>query len=109
VAADPDNVRERLWLAVCALATGRESVQRRVGSAGIALAPLRPGDFADAEGRARFTGIMETLTALKPELDEGRIAATAERMSDAQAVALAEQIVELDAHYRTPFVTCMPT
>lgn len=103
VAADPHNVRERLWQAVNVLATSARPLQERLGDACMSLVFLGEEDFEDSEGRARFTAILETSGALPASGDEGRIAATVLRMSDEQAVALAQQIVALDAHYRPPF------
>jgi hypothetical protein len=103
VVADPHNVRERLWQAVNVLATSPLPLRERVVQACMGLAFLRTDDFEDSEGRARFTAILETSGALPASGVEGTIEATVLRMSDDQAVALAQQIVALDAHYRPPF------
>jgi hypothetical protein len=52
MAADPHNVRERLWRAVDALATGTRSIQERVDSACAIIAPLRVDDFVDPKAHA---------------------------------------------------------
>jgi len=85
------------------LATSPQPLKDRLVEACGGLSFLRPDDFADPSGRARFTAILETSGALPASREEGTIAATVLRMSDDQAVALAQQIVALDAHYRPPF------
>lgn len=94
----------QLCLSVQALATDpRPAIQDRVCSAfRDALVKLRPEDFVDEESRVRFTAIRETLTNQEPIGGEGSIAATASAMSDDQARRVAEQICELDEHYRPP-------
>lgn len=93
-------VREKLGQAVYALATSPGLIQGRVEAAILALHTLDADDFDDAKARAIFTGLMDTATAREATADEGTIRATIWRMSEVQALALAEQIMELDSYYR---------
>lgn len=93
-------VRERLAQAVHALATADGTLPERLFSASLATSTLQPRDFGDPESRADFGAIREMLTRREADANEGRIRATLERMSDAEARAVAERIFELDAHYR---------
>jgi hypothetical protein len=101
VVPSEDYVREKLAAAVDALATSPAPLHERLVYAYRAgLMTLQPDDFVDAQSRAAFGAIMETLTAHQPTADEGSVRATAATMGDDQASALANQIVELDGHYR---------
>lgn len=82
-----------------ALAVSAEPVQDRLYSAGLALAPLLPGDFKDAD-QPEFVGVMAALTARKASGEEGSLKATAAAMSDEDAVKVAARIFALDAIYR---------
>jgi hypothetical protein len=92
--------QERLWEAVRCLAVSAEPLQRRLANVAIALTPLQLDDFDNPDSREAFRVIMEKLTAVEPEGDEGSIEATTRRLSDVEAEAIAAQVVELDAAYR---------
>ena len=94
-------VRGRLAEAVHALGTSDRPLPERLLSASFATSTLQPRDFADPESRADFGAIREMLTRREALADEGRVRATLARMSDAEALAVAERILELDAHYRS--------
>ncbi len=91
--------QQRLWEAVQELAVSPESIQERLYSAGVALSPLMPGDFQEAD-RPEFVGIMNALTARDAIGEEGTLKATTVAMSDEDAVEIARRIVALDAAYR---------
>jgi hypothetical protein len=56
--------REKLGLAVFALATSAQSIQERLGDAGVELAPVNPQEqFEDPERRKQFQEIMGSLMA----------------------------------------------
>jgi hypothetical protein len=95
-----DYVRARLAQAVHALATDDGPLRDRLFPASLAMSTLHPRDFIDEESRAEFGAITEMLTRHEALANEGRVRATLARMSDAEARAVAELIVELDAHYR---------
>jgi hypothetical protein len=97
MAEDPHNVRERLWSAVDALATGKGSIQQRADVAYTIIAFLRDDDFVDPKARAIMTAIREVGTAA------GDGPGARLQMSDDQAAALAKQIIALDTIYRPPF------
>jgi hypothetical protein len=97
MAADPYNVRERLWKAIYVLATSASSIQERVDNACSELAPLRADDFADPKARAIIGAIGERSTAHRNG------PATLLMLTDGEAAALAKQIFELDSMYRPPF------
>jgi hypothetical protein len=91
--------QQRLWQAVEALAVSSDPIQDRLYAAGMALSPLRPDDFEDAD-RAEFTGIRDALSARAAVGDEGTLRATTSSMSDEDAIAVAGRIFALDATYR---------
>jgi hypothetical protein len=95
-----DYVRERLARAVHALATADGPLPARLFSASLATSTLDARDFVDEESRAEFGAIREMLTRHEASANEGRVRATLARMSDAEARAVAERILELDAHFR---------
>jgi hypothetical protein len=95
-----DYVREKLSQAVDALAVSVAPLQARVRSAVLAIHTLGPYDFVDDGSRVTFSAIIDTATSRAAVADEGTIEATTSRMSDDQALAVAQQIVELDSHYR---------
>jgi hypothetical protein len=101
VVVTEDYVRERLARAVHALATAEGPLAERLFSASLETSPLHPRDFVDEESRAEFGAIREMLTRHEPLANEGRVRATLARMSRAEARAVAELILELDARYRT--------
>ena len=95
-----DYVRERLARAVHALATVDGALSERLFSASLEVSTLHPRDFVDEESRAEFGAIREMLTRREPLANEGRVRATLARMSRAEARAVAERILDLDARYR---------
>jgi hypothetical protein len=83
-------VVEKLVVAVRSLAVSAGPIQQRLANAWIgALVHLRPDDFDDPKERALFTSIRDAVTA------RGDIEATADSMSDGQALAAAGDLVEL--------------
>jgi replicative DNA helicase len=96
---DDHYVRQVLSQAVDALATSPRPLQVRLASAGVTLAKLSEGDFSNPADRALFTSIGDTLTAAEPITDEGSITATTKAMNDEQAVAAANQIIELHGKF----------
>lgn len=97
-----DYIRERLARAVQALATANGALPERLFSASLEVSTLHPRDFVDEESRAEFGAIREMFTRREPIANEGRVRATLTRMSHAEARAVAERILDLDARYR-PF------
>ncbi len=95
-----DYIRARLARVVHALATADGPLPQRLFSASFAMSTLHPRDFVDQESRVEFGAILEMLTRHKALGNEGRLRATLARMSDAEARAVAERILELDARYR---------
>jgi hypothetical protein len=91
--------QQRLWQAVEALAVSAEPIQERLYSAGMALAPLLPGDFEDTD-QPEFVGVMSALTAREASGEEGALKATTAAMGDEDAVEVAARIFALDATYR---------
>jgi hypothetical protein len=91
--------QQRLWQAVEALAVSAEPIQERLYSAGMALAPLLPADFEDAD-RPEFVGVTTALAAKEASGEEGTLKATTAAMSDEDAVEVAARIFALDAAYR---------
>jgi hypothetical protein len=91
-----DYAWEKLTQAVDSL-TGVEPLQKRLVGAGIALMLLDPEQFHDDGERARWSSIMERLTARQDvaNASEGTFAATARTMSDDEARSLAREIREL--------------
>ena len=94
--SDPGNVRQRLCEAVRALATSPRPLKHRLAAAGVALAPLKPGNFKDPGARLAFTAVMDSLTS------NGGIDDTTAGFSTDQATQIAIQIFDLDSHYRPP-------
>lgn len=87
---------EKLWQAVHVLATGSGDIQGRLASAAIYLIRLRPEeDFNSEEHQETFKGIVHDLTKVPALADEGRIQATAAKMSDEEGRRLAGAILSL--------------
>jgi hypothetical protein len=101
--ATEDYVREKLVQAVDALATSARPLQKRLFSAAIALSTLQAEDFVDDESRVAFGAIKEMLVRQEQVAEEGHYQATIDAMNDERAEALAQQIFDLDAHYRPPW------
>jgi hypothetical protein len=94
--------REKLGVAVDALATSAKPIQDRLHLAYMSFHPLQERDFADPEMRASYAEIMRSLTIVKdgPE-SEGYVRNTLNVMSDEEAERVAELIVELNAAVRS--------
>jgi hypothetical protein len=97
-----DYVREKLAQAAQVLDAGTGPLHQRLFSAALATSTLQPRDFFDEAGRAAFGAIREMLTRHEPRGSEGRVNATLARLSDDEARAVAQRILELDARYRSP-------
>jgi hypothetical protein len=97
-----DYVREKLALAVDALAASAAPIQTRLAAA-VAMVSLNADDFAGAEERALWEKTWQALTAEPPRGEEGAIVATASRLDDASAVALAKDIMGLHGCYFVAF------
>jgi len=92
---DPLYAFEKLSEAAHALATHPGRVQERLAEAAIYLIRIRPADIQDEELRRMFVGIRDDLSFDEPEGKEGRIAATLQKTSDADASEIARRILEL--------------
>ena len=96
-----EYVRERLARAAEVLAADPRPLQQRLFSAALVTSTLQPRDFVDEDDRAAFGAIRAMLTRYEPDGSEGRVTATLARMSDDEARAVAQHILELDARHRT--------
>ena len=96
-----DYVRERLARAVHALATADGPLSERLFSASLATSTLHPRDFVNEESRAEFGAIREMLTRHEPLASEGRVRATLDRMSNAEARAVADEVSPVTSEART--------
>ena len=94
-----DYVREKLSLALDALAASAEPIQTRLYYAAMAMSMLESRDFAEAEERELWQQIKQALTAESPRGDEGSFLASTSRLDDESAVALAKDIVRLHGCY----------
>lgn len=98
-----DYTREKLSVAVDALASSAASIQDRLANAGIsALSRLKPDDFVAASDQVLFEEIMAALTAEEPVGQMGTIESTVRGMDDGAAVAVARDIMELHHSVLTP-------
>ena len=80
------------------LAVSAAPIQGRLTNAGLsALSRLEPNDFDDLDAKQRYGSIMTALTSREPSGSRGAIQASAEALSDEEAVELARQISELHA------------
>jgi hypothetical protein len=92
----PDDGRERLLNAVEALAASSEPIHRRLEVAGITLLPLQASDFTDPDDGELLEDILGALTGVgDPTGEHGDLAVTTFSMSDAEAVRVAQMIVDL--------------
>ncbi len=98
--ASEGYIREKLFAAVGALATGTGTIRERLLSAYLSMHTLEPDDFPDDDGRRRFEEIVDKLTTFEQVRDEGSVAASTALMTEDQAVEVASAIVDLDGHYR---------
>jgi len=92
--------RDRLALAVEALAVSAEPIQQRLADAGLHLITASPEEFSDLKRREQFVAVTEALTRTAPAGDEGALDATTARLRNDEAVELARQIVGLDVACR---------
>jgi hypothetical protein len=90
----------RVFQAVESLAVSSAPIQVRLSNAGMVLVFLRDDEFADAEARATYRGIMDALTTVEPVGEEGSLRASTTAMSDDEARDVAERILALDAMCR---------
>jgi molybdopterin-biosynthesis enzyme MoeA-like protein len=89
-----DYVWEKLNRALlCLLGTG--SLADRLEGAGRSLMGLRREQFVNDDEDARWSAIMERLSALEDTVSEGGIAATTEAMTRNQQDAVTREIVDL--------------
>ena len=93
-AVTESSAQERVALALDALATSAAPIQARLVNAGVALAPLGEDAFEEDENRETYAQVMALLS------NAGSIESTAVRLDDQEAVAIARQIVALDAACR---------
>jgi hypothetical protein len=91
--------RDRLFLAVEALAASSEPIQHRLARAGLLLVHLHPDEF-EAEDRGELEAIRAGLSAIAPDDGASAIEVTTAAMSDELAVEFARRIVALDVAYR---------
>ncbi|HEY5379591.1 MAG TPA: hypothetical protein VIJ78_08640 [Pseudolabrys sp.] len=92
---DPLYAFEKLSEAVHALATHPERVQERLAEAAIYLIRIQPAEIQDEELRRMLVAIKDDLSFDEPKRKEGRIAATLQKTSDADASEIARRILEL--------------
>lgn len=94
-----DYVREKLYVAMCALAVSTSSLQHRLADAGVsALVRLEAEDFVRPDDRVLFERIMSALTSREGG-SEGRIAASTEAMDDEAAMSVARDLAELHGRF----------
>lgn len=88
-------LRQKLWQAANALATGEESIQERLAKAAVYFVHLMPMDQAiPAEDREKLVAIVESLTSA-PAGAEGSISATTRTMTPEEARRVADSIWDL--------------
>jgi hypothetical protein len=91
-----DYAWQKLFGAVHGMATGDASLRERLAAAMVGMVVLNPDDFPEGDLRQRWIGIREDLTIFEPRHPgDGKIQATTAQLSDHDAHAIAEQIVDL--------------
>jgi len=90
-----DYEREKLANAVGALATAAP-IQRRLQNAYLAMHTMNTHGFVDPERQAEYDEIHALLTADKTSRGDGYVEATTSRLSDEEAEAIAQKIVNLN-------------
>ncbi len=94
-----DYVREKLYVAMDALAVSTSPLQERLANAGMsALIRLEADDFVRPEDRELFARIMSALTSSDGG-SEGRIVASTQAMDDDAAIAVARDIADLHGRF----------
>ncbi len=86
---------QKLMEATIALASGTAPLQRRLGWAFTYLSVLKPEDWPEGWLRGNFLAIREAMSSVESSEGEGRIAASANAMSEVEASRFAEGIVSL--------------
>lgn len=87
---------EKLFSAMLGLATGNEPIQQRlVNATAYALIHIRPEDDLPETSRDRFQNLLRELTEVEAKGDEGRIAATINKLSDDDASHYAKEILSI--------------
>lgn len=92
-----DYEREKLGAAVDSLAASAAPIQKRLEYAWTAMHTLIAHGLSDPERAAEFAAINERLTADKSDEHAGYVATTCSKLSDDEAVEIAQQIVELNS------------
>jgi hypothetical protein len=105
---------EKFGCALEALASAPGRPQDGLHDAWMCFNPVRPDDLPAGELRSLFMGIRDDLTCEEPVGNEGTLAATLRKMSDAKAYQLIERIMEFNRKlrglvvFRRVFVDPMP-
>ena len=94
------NVREVLWVAITTLVTNGGTLQERLVSAALGLGTLSPQNDLPKQDQDALDFILHELTKEPAVGGEGRIIATARKMSDAAAEQIAKEILSLYANLR---------
>lgn len=92
-----DYEREKLGNAVNALAASAAPIQKRLEYAWSAMHTLIGHGLTDPERQAEFDEINQKLTADKSDQNAGYVPTTCSKLSDDDAVEIAQAIVELNA------------
>jgi hypothetical protein len=90
-----DYVREKLSLAVDALAVSTDPIQERLMQAGFAMSSLTANDFSEGEERNLWGHIWHSLTEREPVGPEGTIRTTTSQLDDESALSLVRDIMRL--------------
>jgi hypothetical protein len=96
-ALSEDYERQKMELAVDALATSAAPIQRRLEHAWTAFHTLIGHGFTKPEHAAEFARINELLTADQSDETAGHVATTCRKLSDDDASKIASAIFELNA------------
>ena len=88
--------REKVGAAIHCLAGSALPIQKRLEYAWTAMHTLTNHKFADPELQEKFDDIYERLTADKTDAQEGYVPKTTRNLSDDDAAAIADLIVDLD-------------
>lgn len=92
-----DYEREKLGNAVDALAASAAPIQKRLEYAWFAMHTLIAHGFTDPERQQEFKEINDRLTADRSDAHAGHAVTTCSRLSDDDAVEIAQAIVDLNA------------
>ncbi|UAJ12996.1 hypothetical protein [Polymorphobacter megasporae] len=90
-----DYEREKLGNAVNALAVSAAPIQKRLEYAWTAMHTLMSHGFTDLEREAEFAVIKDRLTADKSDEHMGYVPTTCAKLSDNEAMEIAQAIVDL--------------